>query len=136
MSMIRRPKTRLLVFLQAESIPMFADCTSASIPSAIVVRGRPVSSSLFVIEFHREGINEFSLEMVYFGECRVAFLKIWGHFALSSLTPNSAHSSRCPPVDATTTFTLLHHLPTVYRVAPKIRRTPLETLKVSLHCCL
>jgi len=30
-----------LAFLQAEWIPMFADCTSASTPLSQVVRGRP-----------------------------------------------------------------------------------------------
>jgi len=41
MSMIRRQRTRSLAFLQAEWIPMLADCTSTSIPLSQVVRGRP-----------------------------------------------------------------------------------------------
>jgi len=39
--MIRHQRTRSLAFLQAEWIPMFADCTSASIRLSQVVRGRP-----------------------------------------------------------------------------------------------
>jgi len=42
-SIIRHQRTRSLAFFQAESIPMFADCTSgsASIPLSQVVHGRP-----------------------------------------------------------------------------------------------
>jgi len=40
-SMIRRQRTRSLVFLQAEWTPMFGDYTSASIIRSQVVRGRP-----------------------------------------------------------------------------------------------
>ena len=37
----RLQRTQLLAFLQAEWIPMFADCTSASIHLSQVVRGHP-----------------------------------------------------------------------------------------------
>jgi len=51
--MIRRQRTRSLVFRQAESewIPMFADCTSASIPLSQVVcrRALEVSSNFLMI---------------------------------------------------------------------------------------
>jgi len=51
-SMIRRQRTQSLSFLQAEWIPMFADCTSASIPLSQVVAYAgtlEVSSSLLVV---------------------------------------------------------------------------------------
>jgi len=53
MSMISRQSVRPSSFLQAEWIPMLADCTSASMPSARWCVGALEVSSDVVVEVYR-----------------------------------------------------------------------------------